>query len=185
MSHSNEKRKNKRKKKKNKSFSIFGDHPYKLPNKKKWLLTDGFLKDFLSHLDTYIDEREHNFPVQQTPKEERSYMNTYGFLESTFAFSDSLLYASKLHNVEKGIYQYAIMLPWYDFDHFCSQLNSLLMDRGFFPFEHESDSYSDELEIPDEVLFKDYITSGKARINTIKTQYNGYFVCRKEVEFLQ
>ncbi|MED2737088.1 hypothetical protein [Bacillus toyonensis] len=95
---------------------------YKIPNKKKWLLTDAFLHTFKEELDKVFEVNEKDFSP--------TYWNTYNYLESTSGFYKALKIASEKHNVQKAIYEYAVRLPWYDSDMFDGELTILMYERN-------------------------------------------------------
>lgn len=75
-----------------------GIYDYKLPNRKKWLLTDAFLQDFKEELDKINNIK---------PEDKVTYWKTYAWLEHTVGFYGALKVASEKHNVTKAIYEYA------------------------------------------------------------------------------
>lgn len=94
---------------------------YRLPNKKKWLLTDEFLLDFKNELDSVFDISE---------EFKATYWNMYTWLESRTGFNDALETVSRKHNVYKAIYEYAKGLGYDYGDHFDSELVELMVKKG-------------------------------------------------------
>lgn len=102
---------------------------YKIPNRKKWLLTDDFLRTFKQELDTIFNIIE---------EDKATYWNRYNYLESTGGFYEALKTATKKHNIKKAIYDYACKLPWYDSDVFDDDILILMHQKGII---EEGDLY--------------------------------------------
>ncbi len=97
---------------------------YKLPKRKRNLITKEFLQTFKQELDNIFNKDEY------VPIEKRNYWNTYQLLESTGGFYEALKSACIKHNLTKAIYKYSSKMPWYDSDIFDDELLLLMVERG-------------------------------------------------------
>lgn len=142
---------------------------YRLPNKKKWLLTDEFLITFKEELDKIFK-----------PDDNATYWNHYSWLDSTSGFYDALKITSEKYNVKKAIYEYACKLPWYDSDFFDSELTEMMYKKGIIeegkPDEINNDYTADQL--------KKMEHEGKIEWVEETKFYNGYHVTKREWRYL-
>ncbi|MCM3387260.1 hypothetical protein M3649_03825 [Ureibacillus chungkukjangi] len=146
---------------------------YKLPNSKKWLINEEFLKTFKEELDRIfkIYEKEEN----------PTYWNTYAWLESTGGFYEALKIASEKHNVKKAIYEYACKLPWYKSDIFDSKLTELMYENKII----EEGSVDGREEYPTLEQLKEWEKNGEIKWTEEITHYKGYYVTKKDWEFIK
>ncbi len=110
---------------------------YKLPKRKKNLITKEFLQTFKQELDDVFN-KENYLPI-----EERNYWNTYQYLESTGGFYKALKTTCKKHNLTKAIYEYVCKMPYYDSDLFDSDLTLLMVERGVIEEGNIDEIYGD------------------------------------------
>ena len=144
---------------------------YRLPNKKKWLLTDEFLTTFKEELDIV-------FKIK--PEENPTYWNTYMWLDSTSGFYAALKKTSEKYNVKKAIYEYACKLPWYDSDFFDSELTEMMYKRGIIE-EGSPDEINNDYT---EEHLKKMEREGKIEWVEETKYYNGYHVTKREWRYL-
>lgn len=147
-------------------------YTYKMPNRKKWLLTPAFLEDFRAELDKI-------YPPPENKK--ANYWNHYVGQESTGGFYQALSITSKKHNVTKAIYEYALDLPWYESDLFDYQLVILMIERGAIE-EGDIEEYGG-VELEEHIL--DLINTGEARWTYEIEKYDGYTVTKRDWEFVE
>lgn len=145
---------------------------YKLPNSKKWLLTEAFLTTFKEELDRIfnVDEKF----------EKPTYWNTYNWLEGTGGFYSALKITSEKYNVTKAIYDYARNMPWYHSDLFDSYLTVMMYERGII---NEGDI--DEIyvyEETEEELAK-MEKNGEIEWTEDVKRYNDGFVVKREWKY--
>lgn len=95
---------------------------YKIPNRKKKLLTKEFL-------ETFKDELDKIFYKGEIDPSKRNYMNTYQHVESTVGFGKALRIACEKYNLVKAIYNYEDKLPWYDSDLFDSEIMDIMIEK--------------------------------------------------------
>lgn len=142
---------------------------YKLPNRKKWLLTDDFLKTFKEELDRIFKLKE---------EERHTYWSTYAHFDSTGGFYEALKNTSEKHNVKKAIYEYACKLPWYKGDLFDSELTIMMYKRGII-----EEGSPEECSLSEEQL-AEWEASGEIEWEEETKYYNGYYVTRREWQFV-
>lgn len=94
---------------------------YKIPNRKKKLLTT----EFLFSLKNEIDLRTNN-----KCDKIRTYWGFYLHISGRKEFIDSLKVTCKKHNILKAIYVYAINLSEEQLELFIEELVILMVDRG-------------------------------------------------------
>ncbi|MGN5650964.1 hypothetical protein [Bacillus sp. Brlt_9] len=149
-----------------------GFFSYKIPNKKKWLLTDAFLQTFKEELDKVFEVNE----KETSP----TYWNTYNHLESTSGFYKALKIASEKHNIKKAIYEYAARLPCYDSDVFDGELTILMYERNIISEgnieEIESDYTDEDLQQLEQ--------SGEIKWTETIRRYKNYSVKKKDWHFV-
>jgi hypothetical protein len=95
---------------------------YKIPNRKKWLLTNEFLTTFRDELDIIFKTNKNGY----TP----TYWNLYAHITGTGGFYNALKMASEKHNVVNAIYRYACKLPWCHSGTFDDEILVLMYERG-------------------------------------------------------
>ena len=143
---------------------------YKMPNRKKWLLTDEFLKTFKSEMDVI-------FKLDDGA----TMWNSYLHLTSTGGFYEALKTACEKHNITKAIYEYACKLPWYHSDIFDDELVEIMVERGIIPEGSldciYDDEYADDLHQLE--------LEGKIRWVESIIKYDSYSVHKKDWEFVE
>lgn len=143
---------------------------YKVPNRKKWLLTDNFLIDLKIELDKVFQDRIRNI----TP----TYWNFYAWIDSTGGFCDALKVVSEKHNVEKAIYRYTLKLPRWDSDAFYSELIEMMKRKGIIE-EGVSEEY------PLEEWLKEMENKGEIEWVEEAVQRKGYKVVTRDWIFVK
>jgi hypothetical protein len=108
---------------------------YKLPKRKKNLITKEFLQTFKQELDDVFNDKP---KVKQC-----NYWNFYTHIENTSGFYKALLNTCEKHNLTKAIYIYACKLHWYDSDMFDSELVLLMVKYGVIEEGNISELYYD------------------------------------------
>lgn len=142
---------------------------YRIPRRKKWLLTDKFLTTFKNELDRIFKVHE----LDESP----NYWNFYNHLEGTGGFYEALRIASEKYNVKRAIYEYARNMPWYDSDTFDLELVVILCKRGVIDegdlekINKEYDEYINGMEKAGEIRW----------VNKI-TYHKGYYVTKRDWE---
>lgn len=111
---------------------------YKLPKRKKNLMTKEFLQTFKQELDNVFNKED-----DYQPLEKRNYWNTYQYMEGTGGFYKALKTACAKHNLTKAIYEYVCKMPWYDSDTFDSELTLLMVERGIIEEGSVEEIYDD------------------------------------------
>ena len=145
---------------------------YRLPNKKKWLLTKEFLTTFKEELDKVFGIKGEENPT---------YWNTYAGLDGTSGFYTALEVASEKHNVKKAIYEYASKMPWYLADQFDSELTIMMYQKGVI---EEGSVEETDTSFSEEELYKKE-KNGEIRWIEEVEYFNGYYVTRREWEFVK
>lgn len=145
-------------------------YKYKIPNRKKWLLTDEFLTTFRDELDRIFEIKEKKYIA--------TYWNLYTHLGSTTGFYDALKIACEKHNVTKAIYEYACKLPYYDSDWFDDELLVLMYQKGII--EEGDDSYDNE-----EDYLKRLEENGEIEWYEERIKYKDYTVIKKDWRFIK
>jgi hypothetical protein len=106
---------------------------YKIPNRKKKLLTKEFLKTFKDELDkVFHDGNEINL-------DKRNYINTYQHMEDTIGFEEALKTTCEEYNLVKAIYEYGNNLL-YDSD-FDNEIMNVMIKKGVIKEGSLSDLY--------------------------------------------
>ncbi|MFA1509983.1 hypothetical protein ACDN41_12205 [Priestia aryabhattai] len=146
-------------------------YDYRLPNKKKWLLTDDFLKTFKDELDAMFNTDAYD--------DKSTYWNTYSNFEGTCGFYDALKTASEKHNIKKAIYDYACKLPWYKSDIFDSRLIVMMCERGII-----EKGNIDEVNYPTEEELNKWEKNGEIEWIDEVIQYNGYTITKRDYRFI-
>lgn len=145
------------------------DYPYyKIPNRKKWLLTNEFLTTFRYELNRIFKADENNY----TP----TYWNLYTHLTGTGGFYDALKIACEKHNIIKAIYKYACRLPWYNSDTFDDKLLVLMYEKGII-------EEGDDIWIGYDL--KDMEVKGEIEWYEEYEKYNDYTVIRRDWRFVE
>lgn len=144
--------------------SIKKQIPYKLPNRKKKLLTD----EFLMTLKTELDEIFIN-PEKQC---ESTYLNSYIWLASTAGFQEALKIASEKHNVIHAIYEYDNKLPWHFSDAFQDDILLLMIERKIIDMGEFADSPSMEELIDEGIIEWNYIVQEHKGYRVIVKDWN-------------
>lgn len=134
---------------------------YKIPKRKKNLMTNEFLQTFKNELDN-ICNKISGFDTLKT----RNYWNTYQYLESSCGFYEALNLACKKHNLTKAIYKYASKMPYYDSDIFDSEMTLLMVERGIID-EGNIDEFDEESYYENNKDYKLEITKTKLKDCTI------------------
>jgi hypothetical protein len=151
---------------------------YKIPNRKKWLLTDAFLTTFKEELDRVFEvyEKLKTYNKEGNP----TYWNTYNYLESTYGFYKALKIASEKHNVKKAIYEYANQMPWYHSDVFDGQLTVMMYRKNII----EEGSIDEDPYITTEELIE---MEKRGEIEWIEevSHYKDYYVTRRDWRFVE
>lgn len=143
-------------------------YKYKIPNKKKWLLTDEFLTTFRDELDRIFKIKEKNYIA--------TYWNLYTHLGSTCGFYDALKIACAKHNITKAIYEYACKLPYYYSDWFDDEILVLMYQKGII--DEGDDSYDNE-----EDYLKRLEENGEIEWYEERIKYKDYTVIKKNWRF--
>ena len=113
-----------------KCYRIFN---YKMPNRKKNLLTGPFLTTFKEELDNLFETSNKKQPA--------TYSNFYGWLCATAGFYEALQKASEKHNLTNAIYHYAHRLPWYDSDMFDEELLQIMIQKNIIELGNLEDLF--------------------------------------------
>lgn len=121
---------------------------FKLPNRKKKLLTKEFLLDFKNEIINMHKETDRQRGcTDYLDYEQESYLSFYAQIESTVLFYNALEKACKKHNLTKAIYEYAKNMPWFDSDCFDDDLVLQMVDKGIIRYDNdqltEPDYYKD------------------------------------------
>lgn len=135
---------------------------YKLPKRKKNLMTKEFLQTFKQELDNVFN-KENDYQ----PLENRNYWNTYQYMESTCGFYDALKSACMKHNLTKAIYEYACKMPYYDSDLFDSELTLLMVERGIIEEGNIDETCIDDIYYENNNDFELVITETKLKDCTV------------------
>lgn len=143
---------------------------YKIPNRKKKLLTKAFLEDFIQVIDKCLSKKTGIEALS-----ERTYNNAYLYMVGSGNVQTAIEITSKKHNVRKAIAEYHSSLPWYDSDMFEDELFHLAIDKGIIEMgvpDEDSFEYAEDelLKLEKEGL----ITTGVEI-----TEYKGYRVVEK------
>lgn len=144
---------------------------YKIPNRKKWLLTDSFLQTFKNELDTIF-----KINLEDNP----NYWNTYNYFEGTGGFYKALEITSKKFNVTKAIYEYASKMPWYHSDLFDAELTVMMYKRNII---EEGNVEEIDKKLEDSLA----ILEAKGQIEWFETvvKHKGYSVITKDYRFVE
>jgi AAA15 family ATPase/GTPase len=137
---------------------------YKIPNRKKKLLTKEFLQTFKNELDKVFHEDDNEADLSK-----RNYINAYQHIESTSGFEKALQIACEKHNLTKAIYDYQNKLQWYDSDLFDGELMDIMLEKSIIEEGSPSESWYDytEREI-------DWTNNGDIQWYKSIIQYKGY-----------
>ena len=123
---------------------------FKLPNRKKKLLTKEFLMDFRNDLINMQNEYDNKNGNITDWDKDGSYYGFFGEVASTYMFYDSLLRVCKKHNLVSAIYNYAKKLPWYDSDTFDDDLVLEMVNKGVIPLKTGKEfEYDENYDISD------------------------------------
>jgi hypothetical protein len=115
---------------------------FKLPNKKRNLLTKEFLQTFKEELIKIFSENDKK-NNRNIDYENETYYGFYGQIESTGGFYESLKNACEKHNLIKAIYEYELKMPWYDSDCFDDDLMLEMVHKGIIKKDRPEDYISD------------------------------------------
>ena len=114
---------------------------YKIPNRKKKLITNEFLRTLREEIDINIDESVVNI---------KTYWGLYLHVELTNEFKEALRETCKKHNVESSIYKYYLKLSDSELEYFEDSLVILMIDNGIIEegnvYDGIPDYDSEELE---------------------------------------
>lgn len=133
---------------------------YKIPKRKKNLMTKEFLQTFKDEIDNVFSGE--NYPEVK----QRNYWNFYFNLENTGGFYEALKLACKKYNLVKAIYMYACKMPWHDSDLFDDELVSLMIKHGIIE-EGKIEDYGEEYDYENDKDFELVITEEKLKDCTI------------------
>lgn len=147
---------------------------YKIPKRKKWLLTDKFLTTFKKELDN-------TFKVYEGEKNP-TYWNTYNWLEGSSGFYEALKNASEKHNVKKAIYEYARKMHYYDSDSFDAELTTLMYEKGVIE-EGNLEFINENYGVSEETLIE-MEQNGEIEWVEEITHFNGYYITRKDWQYV-
>ena len=143
---------------------------YKIPNRKKWLLTNEFLITFKDELDRIFEVKEKGCIA--------TYWNLYTHLGSTCGFYDALKIVCAKHNITKAIYEYACKLPYYHSDWFDDELLVLMYQKSII---EEGDEFYDNVE--------DYLRGleekGEIEWYEERVKYKDYTVIKRDWRFIE
>lgn len=132
---------------------------YKLPKRKKNLMTKNFLQTFKEELDNVFNKD--NYP------EVRNYWNFYFHMEGTCGFYEALKSACIKHNLTKAIYEYVCKMPYYDGDLFDDELVWLMVERGIIKEGDVSETCDDDFDYENDSDFELEITEEKLKDCTV------------------
>ena len=119
---------------------------YKLPNRKRKLLTKEFLQDFKKEIIKIIENQDKRHGKQGLDYENETYYGFYGDIEGTYLFYNALETTCRKYNLIKSIYEYAKNMPWYYSDAFddclvLEMVNKEIIlestEKDFIDFEEE------------------------------------------------
>jgi len=108
--------------------------PFKLPNRKRNLLTNEFLQDFKTELLSTFSSDIKNMKLSKI-----NYYTFYQAIESTCGFGEALRKVCKKHNITNAIYRYSGGLDYYSNDDFDSEITILMYKNGII----EEGNYKD------------------------------------------
>jgi hypothetical protein len=114
---------------------------FKLPNRKRKLLTKEFLQTFKDEIIRIDSEYKNKFNRPQVDYEKETYYGFYGQIEGTVLFYQALKSACEKHNLTKAIYTYAQKMPWYDSDCFEDDLVLEMVNKRVI--EKDNNYYDD------------------------------------------
>ncbi|AIF68422.1 hypothetical protein GZ22_18530 (plasmid) [Terribacillus saccharophilus] len=141
---------------------------YKVPNRKKWLLTD----DFLLTLKNEIAK------ATKDDLDGKNYWNYYAHIEGRVIFDGALKEASKKHNVLKAIYEYTHSIDWYKSETFEGYIFERMMERNIIE-EGDAAEYTSMYDESMEELEK----NGEIQVTEEVRHHNGYSVKVNNWEF--
>lgn len=144
---------------------------YKIPNRKKWLLTDDFLTTFKNELDAVFEKSGCT----------TTYWNTYTHLTDTHGFYEALKVACNKHNITKAIYEYACKLPWYSSDLFNDEILVLMYQKGII---EEGNPSCNEIYGELEDRLKQLEEDGEIEWYEERTEYKGYTIINKHWRYV-
>lgn len=147
---------------------------YRLPNKKKWLLTDAFLTTFKEELDKIFE-----FKIED---KNPTYWNHYCWLDGTCGFYEALKITSEKHNVKKAIYEYACRLPWYHSDIFNGELTRMMCKRGIIE-EGSVDEINDDYPTKEQLL--EWEENGEIEWIEEIIRHSGCYTTRRDWHFVE
>lgn len=132
---------------------------FKLPNRKRKLLTVEFLTDFKEEIikldKDYQKKQSNNTNIDY---ENESYMTFYGQIEGTGLFYKALKQACAKHNITKAIYDYTRNMPWFDSDCFEYDLMMEMVNQNIIKYDsdnYEYDNYEKELKAKYKIVRKE------------------------------
>lgn len=147
---------------------------YKMPKRKRNLLTDAFLRTFKEELDKVFDNEAKDYPL--------TYYNCYTWLCSTGGFYQALEEASKKHKLQNAIYKYACHMPWYRSDIFDDYLMLLMIERNIME-EGSVDEIGDDYPSMEDLATME--KNGEIRWVETVVEHKGYRVKKREWEFIK
>ena len=134
---------------------IANNFTYKLPNRKRKLITKEFLQDLKNEIDNLDAENRKKCKSPHTiDYSKKSYFGFYGEISSTYLFYDALKNTCIKHNLTKAVYEYSKNLPWYYSDVFNDYLFILMVDEGIIPFETKENKELCEYKIEHDIKYK-------------------------------
>ncbi|AUN01515.1 TPA: hypothetical protein ACXDAY_002204 [Clostridium botulinum] len=119
---------------------------FKLPNRKRKLLTKEFLQTFKEEIIKRDIEYNKKHNRSQLNYENETYYSFYGQIEGTGLFYEALKNACERHNLVKAIYKYTLKMPWYDSDCFEEDLVLEMVKKGVIEKGKKEDSALDFCE---------------------------------------
>lgn len=131
---------------------------YRIPNRKKGLVTESFLIDLKLELDRMFHSEGLNTPP--------NYYNFYSYFPSTVGFQETLKIVSKKHNIQRAIYDYACNLPWDKSDNFENELLEMMLERKIIEKGDPEKTFHEEFEAIE--------NQGAITTHTVIRRHKGY-----------
>lgn len=134
---------------------------YKLPKRKKNLMTKEFLQTFKQELDNVFNKED-----DYQSLEKRNYWNTYQYMEGTCGFYEALKLTCEKYDLTKAIYKYACKMPYYDSDWFDSEVTLLMVKLDVIK-EGNINETCDDTDYEDNDDFELIVTEEKLKDCTV------------------
>lgn len=116
---------------------------FKLPNRKRKLLTKEFLQTFKEEIIRRDIEYNKKHDRSQLNYKNETYYSFYGQIEGTGLFYEALKSTCEKHNLVKAIYKYTLKMPWYDSDCFEEDLVLEMVKKGVIEKDKQEDCILD------------------------------------------